>query len=73
MYRKDGKPSIAKFRTRLTRIIECAETGQNLALRWNPKGRYFQPRRDLVKFFRETEARANELQALLEQRAPRRN
>ncbi len=54
MYIKTGKPSVAKFKARLVRIHECCESGEELALRWNPKGRNFQVQRDMIKFFRVT-------------------
>ena len=52
MYQKTGKPSVAKFKARLVRIHECCESGEELALRWNPKGRNFQIQRDMIEFFR---------------------
>ena len=37
MYEAGGRPSPAKFRSRLVRIQEAAYTGRILAERWNPK------------------------------------
>ncbi len=52
MYKKTGKPSVAKFKARLVRIHECCESGQELAERWNPKGRNFKIQRDLIEYFK---------------------
>ncbi len=65
MYQNTGKPSIAKFRSRLERIQECAETGHELADRWNPKGCNVGTQSDLMIFFREVEKRASALQLQL--------
>ncbi len=68
MYRSTGKPSVAKFRARLARIVECAKSGEDLAMYWNPKGRNFKVQRDMIQFFAETEARASELLGTLQHR-----
>ena len=66
MYQSTGKPSVAKFRSRLVTIRKCSISGQELAMRWNPKGRYFQFRRDLLKIFRANEQWANEMIAFID-------
>lgn len=68
MYQSTGKPSIAKFRSRLLRIEECADTGQELAERWNPKGRNARLQTDLIKFFTYTKELAADFHAALESR-----
>ena len=52
MYKQTGKPSVAKFKARLVRIHECCESGEELALRWNPKGRNFHIQREMIQFFK---------------------
>ena len=54
MYHSTGKPTPAKFRARLARMSECADTGLELAERWNPKGRNYELRRALIRFFRDS-------------------
>jgi len=54
MYQSSGKPSIAKFRSRMTRINEAAETGLDLCRRWNPKGRNAVIHRQLNQYFKDT-------------------
>ncbi len=54
MYQSSGKPSIAKFRGRMERIHECAETGLALTQRWNPKGRNVTLMRQLNQYFKDT-------------------
>ena len=51
MYQSTGKPSVAKFRARLVTIRKCSVSGLELAERWNPKGRYYQSRVQMMKFF----------------------
>ncbi len=65
MYEAGGRPSPAKFRSRLTRILEAAHTGRVLAERWNPKGRNYQAMRELIEFYTHAEAESERLLALL--------
>jgi hypothetical protein len=69
MYQKTGKPSIAKFKSRLITIIKACHTGRVLAEKWNPKGRNFKIQRDMLKFFAETETEAYSYLTTLELRA----
>lgn len=55
MYQSKGKPSVAKFRARLEVIRKASASGYMLAERWNPKGRYYQMRRELMTLFRANE------------------
>lgn len=48
MSRRNPKPTPTNIRNRLFRIEADAESGAELARRWNPKGRYFAARRDLI-------------------------
>ena len=54
MYQSTGKPSVAKFRCRLQVINDAATSGKVLADHWNPKGRYFQIQRDMIRYFEDT-------------------
>ena len=51
MYHTTGKPSVAKFRARLEVIRKASVSGLEFAEHWNPKGRYFDTQRQLIKFF----------------------
>lgn len=51
MYESTGKPSVAKFRARLAVIRKASASGLELAERWNPKGRYYDLRIQMIKFF----------------------
>lgn len=51
MYHSTGKPSVAKFRARLEVIRKASASGHELAKRWNPTGRYYQMRRELISLF----------------------
>lgn len=68
MYQSTGKPSIPKFKARVTRIAECASSGRALANRWNPKGCNFVLQRELCSRLRIIEEHAAELQQLLDRR-----
>ena len=48
MSRRNPKPTPSNIRNRLFRIEADATSGAELARRWDPKGRYFRARRDLV-------------------------
>ncbi len=52
MYQSTGKPSIPKFRGRCERILECSQTGLELAERWNPKGRNAQLQSLLIETYK---------------------
>lgn len=65
MYKSTGKPTTAKFKQRLDRIRQCSETGLELADRWNPKGRNYRAKRELMQFFRWAEREADKLYAQL--------
>ena len=52
MYQRTGKPSVAKFRCRLQAIHDASASGLEMAEHWNPKGRYFKTRRDMIAFFK---------------------
>ena len=66
MYQSTGKPSVAKFRARLEVIRKASVSGRELAVRWNPKGRYAQFHRDVLKIFKANEQWANELIAFID-------
>ena len=66
MYTAGGRPTPAKFRARLYRIHEAAETGRILAEHWNPKGRNYQVMRELIRFYAAAEAESDRLLVLLE-------
>lgn len=51
MYESTGKPSVAKFRSRLVVIRKASQSGLELAERWNPKGRYYHTRQQMIKFY----------------------
>ncbi len=48
---RHAKPTKANVRRRVRIMVDAAESGGELARRWNPKGRYFQVQRDLIKLF----------------------
>ncbi len=66
MYQNKGKPSVAKFRARLEVIRKASASGYDLAMRWNPKGRYYQFRREAAQLFKANEKKAEELLAFIE-------
>lgn len=68
MYRSTGKPSISKFKVRVARIIECADSAHALADRWNPKGRNFQLQRELLTRMKYISAEARIVEDLLRRR-----
>ena len=51
MFAETGKGTPAKFRSRLRVIREAAANGVLMAQRWNPKGRNYELRREMVAFF----------------------
>ncbi len=51
MYHSTGKPSVAKFRARLEVIRKASVSGVELAEHWNPKGRNYDTRIQMMKFF----------------------
>lgn len=53
IYAQVGKPSPAKFRRRLEVIRDASHSGELMAMRWNPKGRDFEARREMVQFFQQ--------------------
>lgn len=66
MYQSTGKPSVAKFRARLEVIRKASASGHALAMRWNPKGRYFQMQRELIALFKANEEVAEDWLAYID-------
>lgn len=60
-----ARPTPANLRCRLKRIAETAHSLDHLAARWNPKGRYFVPQREMIRFAHDAEAEATRLLGLL--------
>ena len=71
MYQRTGKPSVAKFRTRLKAIREASRSGRVLANHWNPKGANFQIQRDMIAFFGDAEKTSDAMLTVLEKRSSR--
>jgi hypothetical protein len=66
--RRDARPTKGNIKTRLQRIIETCHSLDHMACRWNPKGRYFMPQRNIIKFSQEVGVEAEELLEVLRRR-----
>jgi len=66
MYENTGKPSLAKFRARLTVIKKASQSGKVLAERWNPKGRHFYVQRKMIQHFEEANKTASKLLEIID-------
>ena len=60
-----ARPTPANLRTRLRRIQETAASLDHMAGAWNPKGRYFVPQREMIRFAQNAEEEAGRLLAIL--------
>ena len=71
MFAETGKGTPAKFRSRLRTINEAAANGIVMAERWNPKGRNYQLRREMVVFFKHCEQITDHMLELFERQRRR--
>ena len=60
-----ARPTPANLRCRLKRIADTAQSLDHLAARWNPKGRYFVPQREMIQFAQQAGAEAERLLQML--------
>lgn len=60
-----ARPTPANLRCRLKRIADTAHSLDHLAARWNPKGRYFVPQREMIRFAQQAETEAYRLLEVL--------
>lgn len=60
-----ARPTPANLRTRLRILSETAHSLEHLARVWNPKGRYFVPRREMLALAQQVEVDANRLREIL--------
>lgn len=60
-----ARPTPSNLRTRLRIIRDAADSLDQMACAWNPKGRYFVPQRDMISLARSAHHEADRLLELL--------
>ena len=53
---RNAKPALGNIRRRVRILHETSSNLEEMAKRWNPKGRYFKTQRDLIRLGKEVEA-----------------
>ena len=60
-----ARPTPANLRCRLRRIQDTAQSLDLMATAWNPKGRYYVPQREMIRFAQAADAEARRLLGIL--------